>query len=108
MRYLASRVGLAILFCFVLADLGFAHVGSRVNEAGVRLQVRSDGTVVDLPVENPSGETVSGRVLLELVDPRGVVLAHADQDASLPLERKMLYFSGTAWTLPDIMQVNDA
>ena len=52
MRYLASRVGLAILFCFVLADSGFAHVGLRVNEAGVRLQVRSDGTFVDLPVEN--------------------------------------------------------
>jgi hypothetical protein len=84
MRYLASRVGLAILFCFVLADSGFAHVGLRVNEAGVRLQVRSDGTVVDLSVENPSGETVSGHVLLELVDPRGVVQAHADQDASLP------------------------
>jgi hypothetical protein len=84
MRYLASRVGLAILFCFVLADSGFAHVGLRVNEAGVRLQVRSDGTVVDLPVENPSGETVSGHVLLEFVDPRGVVQAHADQDASLP------------------------
>ncbi len=83
MRYLASRVGLAIPFCFVLADSGFAHVGLRVNEAGVRLQVRSDGTVVDLPVEKPSGETVSGHVLLELVDPRGVVQAHADQDASL-------------------------
>jgi hypothetical protein len=39
MRYLASRVGLAILFCFVLANSGFAHVGLRVNEAGVRFRL---------------------------------------------------------------------
>jgi hypothetical protein len=84
MRYLASRVGWAVLFCFVLADSGFAQVGLRVNEAGVRLQVHSDSTVVDLLVENRSGENVSGHVLLELVDPRGIVQSHADQDASLP------------------------
>jgi hypothetical protein len=72
MRYLASRVGWAVLFCVVLTDSGFAQVGLRLNEAGARLQVRSDATVVDLPVENSSGETISGHVLVELLDSRGV------------------------------------
>ncbi len=85
MRYLAaSRVAWAVLFFFLLADSGFAQVGLKVNEAGVRLQVHSDSTVVDLLVENRSGENVSGHVLLELVDPRGIVQSHANQDASLP------------------------
>ncbi len=83
MRYLVSR-GWAVLFCFLLADSCLAQVGLRVNEAGTRLQIRSDTMVVDLPVENSSGETVSAHVLLELVDPRGVVQVHAAQDASLP------------------------
>ena len=84
MRYLARQVGWALLFCFVLADSCSAQVSLRVNEAGVRLRIRSDATVVDLPVQNPSGETVSKYVLLELVDPRGVVQAHVGQDTVLP------------------------
>ena len=57
MRYLAaSRVDWTVLFFFLLADSGFATVGLKVNEAGVRLQVHSDSTVVDLLVENQSGE----------------------------------------------------
>lgn len=38
MRYLASRVAWAVLFCVVLTDSGFAQVGLRLNEARVRFR----------------------------------------------------------------------
>jgi hypothetical protein len=83
MRYLASRFVWTVILCFVIVGPCFAQVGVRVNETAIRIQIRSDGTIVDLPVENLSHENVSAHVLLELVDPRGVVQVHADQDVSL-------------------------
>src|ERR1700730_9079748 len=83
MRYLASRFLWTVILCFVVVGPCFAQVGVRVNETAIRIQIRSDGTIVDLPVENMSNENVSAHVLLELVDPRGVVQVHADQDVSL-------------------------
>src|SRR5258706_5715379 len=84
MRYLASRFVWAVTVCLVLVGPCFAQVGIRVNETATRIQIRSDGTIVDLSVENQTRETISAHVLLELVDPKGVVQVHADQDASLP------------------------
>lgn len=84
MRYLAGTFVWTIALCFILVGSCFAQVGIRVNETAILIQIQSDDTIVDLPVENLSHEKVSAHVLLELVDPRGVVQVHADQDASLP------------------------
>ena len=73
MRYLAGRFVWTIALCFILVGSCFAQVGIRVNETATRIQIHSDDTIVDLPVENLSHEKVSAHVLLELVDPRGVV-----------------------------------
>jgi len=83
-RYLASRIiwSTALGFLFVVSCL--AQTGARVNEAAVRLQIQAEAALVAIPVENQTRETISAHVLLELVDPKGVVQAHADQDASLP------------------------
>jgi len=84
MRYLASRVILAGTLTLILVGSSFAQTGLRVNEAATRIQIRDDGTIVDLRVENPSHETISAQVRVELVDLGGVVQVHADQDASIP------------------------
>jgi hypothetical protein len=84
MRYLSSHLVWTVTLSFILVGPCFAQVNIRVNEAATRIQIHSDGTIVDLPVENLSHEKVSAHVLLELVDPRGVVQIHAGQDASLP------------------------
>jgi hypothetical protein len=84
MRYLASRIIWAITLSFLLVGSCFAQTGVRLNEAATHIQIHSDGTLVDLPVENQTRETISVHVLLELVDPRGVVQVHGDRDASLP------------------------
>ena len=84
MRDIVNRVTWAVILCFLVFIPCFAQVGFRVNESAARIQLLSDRTIVDLPVENPAHATVSAHVLLELVDPRGTVQVHADQDASLP------------------------
>lgn len=84
MRYIAYRAGFLGLLCFLLASSCFAQTGLQVNEAKVRLQLDSDKTIVELPVENRSTQTISAQVLLELIDPRGFVQARVSQDKSLP------------------------
>src|SRR5579885_1862803 len=84
MRSLASRVILAGTLTLILVGSCLAQTGLRVNQAATRIQIRDDGTIVDLRVENPSHETTFAHVAVELVDPRGVVQVHADQDASIP------------------------
>src|SRR5437879_11740809 len=78
MRYLASRFVWAVTVCLVLVGPCFAQVGIRVNETATRIQITSAGTIVDLSIENQTRETISTHVLLELVDPKGVVQVHAD------------------------------
>src|ERR1700722_19805287 len=83
MRYLAGRFVWTLTLSLILVGSCFAQVGIRVNETATRIQIHPDDTIVDLPVENLSHEKVSAHVLLELMDPRGIVQIHADQDASL-------------------------
>jgi len=78
MRDLAGRSVWKIALCFVLVGSCFAHVGIRVNETAICVQIHSDDTIVDLPVENLSREKVSAHGLLQLVDPRRVVQVHSD------------------------------
>jgi hypothetical protein len=84
MRHLASRIMWAVSLSFVLVGSTFAQTSVRINKTAVRIQIHSDGTIVDLPVENPSHEKVSAHVLLQLLDPRGVVQTYADHDALIP------------------------
>ena len=84
MRFLASRLSFAATLALYLVGLCFAQTPLHVNEATARIQIRDDGIVVDLRVENPSRQTTSALVRVELVDPQGVVQIHANQDASFP------------------------
>ncbi len=52
MRYLASRFVWAVTVCLVLVGPCLAQVGIHVNESATRIQIRSDGTILDLSVEN--------------------------------------------------------
>jgi len=83
MRYLASRFVWAVTLYLLFASSCLAQVALRVQEAATRIQIHSDSTIVNLLVENLSRESVSAHVLIELMDPRGVVQVHADQDAFL-------------------------
>ena len=49
----------------------------------------------------------SGREAKEFVISKIVVEAQRENVILSEVERKMLYFSETAWTLPDIMSVNE-
>jgi hypothetical protein len=64
------------------ADSCFAQAALRVNEAATPVQIRPDATAVGLVVHNPSHETVSAHVLLQLLDTRGAVTAQADGNFS--------------------------
>jgi hypothetical protein len=63
----------------------FAQTSVRVSESKVRIQFHSDGTLVVLPLENQTGEPIALDVHLELIDPRGVVQVHSDQNISVPV-----------------------
>lgn len=84
MRHLAARMTPVITLVFVLVGSCFAQTGVRVNETAIRVHIHADSALVDFPVENQTRETISSHVLLELVDPKGLVQVHSDQDASLP------------------------
>jgi hypothetical protein len=90
MRYLASHIIRIITLVFVLAGACFAQTSVRVDESATRIQIRPDATLVDLPVENQTLHAISTHVLLELVDTKGLVQVHSDQDASLPPGSKKL------------------
>jgi hypothetical protein len=93
MRYLAGCSVWAITLCSLFVGSCFAQDALRVHEADTRIQIHSDSTIVDLFVENPSREPVSAHVLIELVDPRGVVQIHADEDTMLPVGSTKLKIS---------------
>jgi hypothetical protein len=71
MRYRFSRVFEFVILCLLFLSSASAQTLVRVNEHAARIQFLSEDTVVDLPVENPSRDTISAHLLLELVDPAG-------------------------------------
>ena len=79
MRYPASRILFAAALQFVLIGLCFGQTNLRVNEAATRIDIRADGIGVNLPIENPLHEKIPVHVLLELMDPKGTVQAHAEE-----------------------------
>lgn len=84
MRYRFSRVFEFVILCLLFLSSASAQTLVRVNELAARIQFLSEDTVVDLPVENPSRDTISAHLLLELVDPAGVIRDRSEQDVSLP------------------------
>src|SRR6476661_7254015 len=85
MRHLASRIFRPVMFSFLLVGPCIAQTTVRVRESAIRIQFRSDGTLVVLPLENQTGEKIDSHVVLELVDPRGVAQVHSDQAVTLPI-----------------------
>src|SRR5262249_24261590 len=83
MRYLASRIKWVTALSFLIVGWCSAQTDLRVDEAATRIQIRDDGTEIELPVKNPSQQTTAAHILLELVDPRGIVQVQGDQEAIL-------------------------
>jgi hypothetical protein len=81
------RAILTAAIILLLAHTSSGQAGIRVDEAAARIQIQPEGSVlalvVELPVENPSAQALQTRMVVELVDPRGVVQSHADRDVSL-------------------------
>jgi len=83
MRYLASRIKWVIALSVLIVGSCSAQTDLRVNEASARIHIRADGTEVDLPIKNESHQTTAAHILLELVDPRGIVQVQGNQEAIL-------------------------
>jgi hypothetical protein len=84
MRYRSSRLFEFVILCLLFVNSASAQTLVRVNEHEVRIQFLSEDTVVDLPVENPTRDAIAAHLLLELVDPAGIVRDKSEQDISLP------------------------
>jgi hypothetical protein len=83
MRYRSSRLFEFIILSFLFLSSTSAQTLLRVNEHAARIQFLSDNTVVDLPVENQTSTTITAHLLLELVDPTGLIRVSSEQDVSL-------------------------
>ena len=99
MRFTPKWFCAVLCFCFVAAGTLFAQSGIGVNEAGIRIQLASEGVRVDLPVENTTQQALWANISLELVNLLGVVVSQAAQPAVFPPGRKRL-----AIQLPRISQ----
>ena len=94
MRYLTIRfAALALLLLAFFANSCRAQQILRVNESRIRMQADPNATRVDLPIQNASPRSLSARVLVELVDPKGEVIASASQDAILSPDTKKVRLS---------------
>jgi len=56
MRHLTSRIFRAVMFSLLLVGPCVAQKTVRVSESAIRIQFRSDGTLIVLPLENQTGE----------------------------------------------------
>jgi hypothetical protein len=83
MLRVVRRLSWSIAFGLLLAASCFAQSGLRVNEAAARIKIHTYGSVVLLPIENPTRKTIASHVLIELIAPSGVVQIHGDRDVSL-------------------------
>lgn len=83
MCYLASRINWVIALSFLLIGSCSAQTGFRVDEAATRIHILDDGTKVELPIENPSHETMLSTSRSNWSTPRGVIHAQDDQEAPL-------------------------
>ena len=84
MRYRSSRLFEFVILCLLFVNSASAQTLVRVNEHEVRIQFLSEDTVVDLPLENQTRAAIAAHLLLELIDPSGIVRDKSEQDISLP------------------------
>ena len=84
MRYQSSCFLKAVFVCLLFVSASHAQTSVRVKEDSARIQFISNSAVIDLPVENQTRDTIAAHALLELLEPSGIILAHSEQDASLP------------------------
>jgi hypothetical protein len=85
MRHLTSRIIWSVMLNSLLVGSCIGQTRVRVSESAIRMQFGSDSSLVFLPLENKTGAKIDCHVLLELVDPKGVVQIHSDQTVSLPV-----------------------
>jgi len=84
MRYQSSCIFKVVFVCLLFVSGSHAQTSVRVKEDSARIQFLSGSAVIDLPAENQTRNTITAHILLELLDPSGKILAHSEQDASLP------------------------
>jgi hypothetical protein len=58
MRYLASRTIWFVTLGFLIVGWCFEQTAVRVNQTAIRIQFHSGGTVVFLPLENQTDQTI--------------------------------------------------
>ncbi|HUK29622.1 MAG TPA: MG2 domain-containing protein [Candidatus Acidoferrum sp.] len=83
MRTATGRCVFFAFFILVLSAPCVAQGTLAVREAATRFQFLPNETTVDLPIENLTHVKISAHILLELVDPKGLVRAHAEKDEML-------------------------
>jgi hypothetical protein len=108
MRYRSSRVFEFVILCLLFCSSASAQTLVRVNEHAARIQFLPEDTVVDLPVENPTRATIAAHLILELVDPKGLIRVSSEQDVSLlPGETKLKATLPLAYDLADKIDRNN-
>ncbi len=75
MRYKIISVCWVCVLLLGACSQSSAQSKVRVSEASTRIEFQSDSAVITLPVENISREKISACIVLQLVDPKGVVRA---------------------------------
>jgi MG2 domain len=84
MRCQSSCILKAVFVCLFFVSASHAQTGVLVKESSVRILFVSNSAAIDLPVENQTRDTITAHILLELLEPSGITLAHSEQDVSLP------------------------
>ncbi len=108
MRYKSSRVFEFVILYFLFLSSASAQTLVRVNEHAARIQFDPDDTIVDLPVENPTRDAIAAHLLLQLVDPKGLICVSSEQDVSLPPgETKLKATLPLAYDLADKIDRNN-
>ncbi len=79
----------SILVCLFSASIFAARfsansAGLRVNESATKFSLQKAGAVVSLAIENSRSSALTGRIKLELIDPRDAVRATAMTEVSVP------------------------
>ncbi|HKR00341.1 MAG TPA: hypothetical protein VJT09_06695, partial [Pyrinomonadaceae bacterium] len=77
-----------VLFCLfsvslLLSQISSANAVLKVNEATTRLRLGDKQTSISLAVENPTGHSFPAHVHLELLNPKGQVVAAIDSDETI-------------------------
>ena len=83
MRYVMYRVGVILAIAFFVSGTSLAQSNLHVNESEIHVLILDDGVIVNLTIDNPGRGAGSAIVSLELIDPRGEVQSHKEQEISL-------------------------